>query len=294
MSSSASQSETSLRDDEMEISSDDSRKLFRLNLGLGIFHLATGSALIALTDTDATAPVYSFFSDPDTRGIADAWVPIANLLGTMPVGYWAGISILISSLDHLLVATLFRNSYEHYLARFHNPFRWIEYGFSASCMHVMVAQLSGVFSVHLLFSIFGFTMVTMIFGNEQELANAKRRYVDGNREDEKEQITLRPFWYGCIPHLYGWALIFWFFFQGVSNSDAPAFVWVIIFAIFILDCTFPINQYLQQKRIGKWDKYVYGEIWFCILSLVAKQLLAWVNFGGTMALSSEMDDDAAA
>lgn len=278
------------QDEDEDISYEKSRKLFWWNLILGLVHLSTGIAIIVLTDTDATAPVYSFFSDPDTRGIPDAWVPIANFIVSIPVGYWAGISILVSALNHLLVATFLRRSYEHFLARFRNPYRWIEYGFSASCMHVMIAQLSGVFSIHLLFSIFGFTMVTMIFGNEQEMANAERRYVDGDREDEKDQISLRPFWYGCIPHAYGWALIFCFFFQGVSGGEAPIFVWVIIFAIFFLDATFPVNQFLQQKRIGWWEDYVFGEIWFCVLSLVAKQLLAWVNFFGTFALNSEVEE----
>lgn len=277
------------RDEVENISHETSKKLFWWNLILGLIHLSTGIVIMVITDTDATAPVYSFFSDPDTRGKPDAWAPLAKSIVDVPVGYWSGISILLSALDHLLVATLLKSSYEHYLSRFRNPYRWIEYSVSASCMHVMIAQQAGVFSIHLLFAIFGFTMVTMIFGNEQEIASGERRYLDGDRE-EKHQISLRPFWYGCIPHAYGWILITCFFFQGVSAGEAPVFVWVIIFVLFFLDATFPVNQFLQQKRIGRWEDYVYGEIWFCVLSLVAKQLLAWINFFGTLSLTSEVEE----
>lgn len=267
-----------------EVTTEESKKLFRWNLALGIFHLATGIILLVLTDTNATVPVYSFFSDPSTRGPegGGAWEVEPKLHGDFPVGYWSGVSILLSSLDHILVATVFRERYEYYLARKRNPFRWIEYAFSASIMHVMIAQLSGVFSVHLLYSVFGFSMVTMVFGNEQEIANQSYLL---SRTKEEEGLTYRPFLYGCLPHLFAWSIIFCFFLQGVSNGgDAPNFVWAIVFILFALDATFPINQWLQQKRVGKWGSYIFGEIMFCILSLVAKQLLAWLNFGGTQSL----------
>lgn len=265
--------------DIQEVTSEESGTLFKWNLILGLLHLVSGVVLLILTDTKATIPVYSFFSDPDTRGPEEGiWEVAPKLHGNFAVGWWSGISILLSSLDHLLVATVFRKSYEYYLARKVNPFRWIEYSFSASIMHVMIAQLSGVFSVHLLYTVFGFTMVTMIFGYEQEVAN--QRYMLTGRGS----MTIRPFLEGCLPHVFAWSIIFCFFLQGVSQGDAPNFVWAIVFVLFILDGTFPINQWLQQRKIGKWRSYIFGEIVFCILSLVAKQLLAWINFGGTQSI----------
>lgn len=43
---------------------------------------------------------------------------------------------------------------------------------SASLMHVLIAQLSGVTDVYLLFCIFGLTAITMAFGWMMELLNA--------------------------------------------------------------------------------------------------------------------------
>jgi hypothetical protein len=40
---------------------------------------------------------------------------------------------------------------------------------------------------------------------------------------------------------------------------------------------------LQYKKIGKWSDYVYGESTYVLLSLVAKSLLAWQVFAGTLA-----------
>jgi len=42
-------------------------------------------------------------------------------------------------------------------------------------------------------------------------------------------------------------------------------------------------MYLQYKKIGPWKNYLYGERAFIILSLVAKTVLAWMIFAGTLA-----------
>lgn len=42
------------------------------------------------------------------------------------------------------------------------------------------------------------------------------------------------------------------------------------------------NQLLQYKKVGRWSDYLYGEKAYIILSLVAKSLLAWQVFAGTL------------
>jgi len=41
-------------------------------------------------------------------------------------------------------------------------------------------------------------------------------------------------------------------------------------------------MFLQYKKIGPWKNYLYGEKAYIVLSLVAKSLLAWQVFGGTL------------
>jgi hypothetical protein len=86
---------------------------------------------------------------------------------------------------------------------------------------------------------------------------------------------MASFYYGFIPHLASWGIVATYFFHGVTNGDPPNFVWAIIFVLFFTDGTFAINMYLQQKEIGPWSSYYYGEVAFCVLSLVAKSILAW-------------------
>jgi hypothetical protein len=39
---------------------------------------------------------------------------------------------------------------------------------------------------------------------------------------------------------------------------------------------------LQYKKVRKWKDYLYGERFYIVLSLVAKSLLAWQVFAGTL------------
>eukprot|EP00045_Choanoeca_perplexa_P005664 m.47610 g.47610 ORF g.47610 m.47610 type:complete len:274 (-) comp13237_c1_seq1:477-1298(-) len=263
----------------VELSSEASSKLFKWNIGAGCFMFITSIIIFVLSATNKqTVDLYTVYPDPDGRGNATrVWAPIPERLYEVNVGYFSAVFLLLSALDHLAVATLFRSTYEYYLKRAMNPFRWFEYSISASLMHIMIGILSGVIDIHVMLAIGFLCGTTMIFGFLQELMNSER-------QGEPATKTLLPFWFGCVPHLANWGLIMSYFFYGVSEGDPPGFVWAIIFILFIVDATFAINQYWQQKEKGKFSSYLYGEMAFIILSLTAKQLLAWINYGGTNSL----------
>jgi hypothetical protein len=42
-------------------------------------------------------------------------------------------------------------------------------------------------------------------------------------------------------------------------------------------------QWAQYKQVGKYANYLHGERTYIVLSLVAKSLLAWQIFAGTLA-----------
>jgi len=54
-------------------------------------------------------------------------------------------------------------------------------------------------------------------------------------------------------------------------------------SLFVFFNTFAVNQWLQYKQVGRWRDYLVGERAYITLSLVAKSLLAWQVFGGTLA-----------
>jgi hypothetical protein len=108
----------------------------------------------------------------------------------------------------------------------------------------------------------------MLFGLLQE----KMNWQLWGKPEEK---SLLPFWFGFIPHIFNWATLLCYFLVGTTRGSPPAFVYAIVFIQLILDSTFAINQWLQQREVGKWADYLHGEYVFCMLSLIAKQLLAW-------------------
>ena len=81
----------------------------------------------------------------------------------------------------------------------------------------------------------------------------------------------------------GLIVVFQLIRPGASGTaEVPGFVWGIVISLFLFFNIFALNQWLQYKRVGRWSNYLYGEKWYIILSLVAKSLLAWQVFAGTL------------
>jgi hypothetical protein len=249
-------------------------RLWRLNWLAAALHLISAVILFVLTDSDATTPVYAIHANTH-RGNHTLYGPTLQLLGEMPVGYLAGVFLLLAAVDHAAVASVLRAWYEHQLERSQNAVRWIEYSFSASVMHVMIAMLCGVMSLYLLIAIVGLTAATMLFGLLQERMNWRF-------QGQPQKKSMLPFWLGCIPYMFAWAILFAVF--GQSASKAPAFVWVVMFGLFANESLFAANMYAQQRELGRWKSYIWGEYAFIILSFSAKSMLAWANFIGTSSL----------
>ncbi|MEO7666996.1 MAG: heliorhodopsin HeR, partial [Dehalococcoidia bacterium] len=67
-----------------------------------------------------------------------------------------------------------------------------------------------------------------------------------------------------------------------EGAGIPAFVYVIVGSLFVAFNVFAITMVLQYKRIGPWRDYLVGEKTYMVMSLVAKSLLAWQVFSGTL------------
>gem|GEM_PF-1135464 len=52
---------------------------------------------------------------------------------------------------------------------------------------------------------------------------------------------------------------------------------------FVFFYIFAINMVLQYKKVGPWKDYLYGERVYIVLSLLAKSVLCWLIFTGTLA-----------
>lgn len=177
------------------------------------------------------------------------------------VGFFSVLFLALAAADHAWVGWWGREAYEARLNQGRNPIRWLEYSLSASTMQVMIALLSGVQDVLLLFAVGMFMSLCMVFGYLAEL--------DQQRRD-------LHFWIGCIPFLASWAITLSTF--GLAASpDMPNFVYAIIIVLILLESLFGWNQWRNAV-------YVQREKGYILLSPTAKLALAAMTWGGIRSL----------
>ena len=250
-------------------------RLFRWNLTLAVLHALQFAAILALSFAKSpivTAPVVSSYLsfDPATRQLVES----QRLLFDLPIGPAVALFFLLSALAHAAVALPARGWYESHLARGQNPARWIEYAFSSSVMIVVIASLTGIREVGTLVAIFGVNAAMILFGWSMEAANEGRA-----------RVQWLHYVFGCIAGAVPWIVIGIALLTGITAPGAapiPGFVIAIYVSLFISFNVFAINMVLQYGRIGRWRDYLYGERAYMLFSLVAKSLLAWQVFAGTL------------
>ena len=257
------------------IPSDRSTNLFRWNATLAVLHLVQAAAILALSFAKSpvvTSPVVSTYLrfDEATKHLVTAQRSIWDL----PIGPAVALFFLMSAIAHFSMAFPARRWYEAHLARGQNPIRWVEYAFSSSVMIVVIAALAGVQEVGTLIAIFGVNAAMIMFGWSMEIANEGRD---------------RPQWlhyiFGCIAGAVPWIVIFVTLLVSATepgSAPIPGFVIAIFVTLFVCFNVFAINQVLQYRKIGRWSDYLYGERAYMLFSLIAKSLLAWQVFFGTL------------
>jgi len=242
------------------------RKLNFIAAGLHLVQAAT----VLLIAKDFKLPVTGNFLDFNQS--TQALVPASKTLFQLPYVWLIVSFFLLSALAHLFIATVYNRSYNRNLAQGINKVRWIEYGLSASTMMVAIALLVGVYDAASLLMIFTLTAIMNLMGLAMELYNQSR-----------QKVSWLAYWVGSLAGIIPWLVIAFYLWLGASQgSSAPTFVYFIFVSIFIFFNCFAINMWLQYKRVGKWKDYLYGERVYIWLSLIAKSLLAWQVFAGTL------------
>ncbi|GAB5367864.1 hypothetical protein AAMO2058_001268400 [Amorphochlora amoebiformis] len=175
-----------------------------------------------------------------------------------------------------------------------NPLRWIEYSVSASIMSVLIAILTGVYDVHLLFLVGVSTGICNLLGIAIELL--PRPYLSLNRKDYLmssddantfvlgtdivsllRMVGVVLFSIASVSLITGWIVILFYFSQG----SPPDFVYGAFIGTIIAYSTFAINMWLE--RFNQYYDFVKAEKIYIILSFTAKTFLAWDVYGGLKA-----------
>lgn len=240
------------------------------NLAMGFFHLIQAGLMLFLSN-DFTLPVTTHYLKFDRA--AQSLIPNEDIIANLKVGPLVALFLLLSAIAHFSLSL--PKVFEWYKANLKkgiNYARWIEYSFSSSVMIVVISMLTGVYDLSLLILSFSINAMMILWGLMMERHNQLT-----------EKTDWLPFLFGCIAGAAPWIVIALHLFgSGGGDSKAPTFVYWIFFSIFVFFNVFAINMVLQYKKVGKWKDYLFGEKVYIILSLVAKSLLAWQVFAGTL------------
>jgi len=245
------------------------QRLRNLNFIASAFHFVQGFAILILSKSFSLPISGTYLTfDKATQSLQ----PTTKFLFNLSLPLLIAIFFFICSAAHLIIATIYNKRYNEQLTRGINAARWIEYSLSASVMIVAIALLVGIYDLMSLIMMFSLVAIMNLLGLVMEVHN---------------QTTKKTNWLsyviGCIAGAVPWIAIAFIMWLGANNgSAAPSFVYWIFVSIFVFFDCFAINMVLQYKKIGKWKDYIYGEKTYIILSFVAKSLLAWQVFAGTL------------
>ncbi len=255
-----------IQPDELKI-----KKLRRFNIIMAILHAIQGAVMLVIS-SDFSLPVTSAFVKMNFA--SGKLEPVLNTLFDLRIGPLVAAFLFLSALAHACISLIPRVNawYNRNLLKGANYARWIEYAFSSSLMMIVIAMLVGVYDGIALMLIFFLNAMMILFGWMMELHN-----------QSTQKTNWTSFIFGCIAGIIPWVAVGLYLFNaGEGDAKAPTFVYWIYFSIFLFFNCFAVNQVLQYKKVGKWQDYLYGERAYIILSLVAKSLLAWQVFGGTL------------
>ena len=244
-------------------------KLRRLNIFAACLHFISGAVMLYLS-TGLKVPVTASFLKFDV--LTKSLFPQMSTLFEIKLGPLVASFLFLSAIAHIIISLPGVNAkYNEGLKKGINIFRWLEYALSSSVMIVVIALLVGISDIATLIAFFFLNACMILFGWMMELHN-----------QSTQKVNWTSFIFGCFAGIGPWIGIAIYLAAPGSADKAPNFVYWIFFSIFIFFNIFAINQVLQYKKTGKWSDYLYGERAYIILSFVAKSVLAWQVFAGTL------------
>lgn len=253
------------------------------NVVMGVLHLASGSAMVALSN-DFTLPVSTFaLNGPPGTPLSQG---VTNLVFDVPLGIVTASFLFLSALFHFIIASPWGfPRYIDELSKGRNRFRWVEYSLSSTLMIILISLVLGISDIAALIGL-GIANVSMIlFGWLMEMSNNGLMHGMFGRSARGERAWWTPFWFGCIAGVGPWlaAAVYLIVNVGINDGQGPpGFVYGIIVSLFVFFNSFAVNQLLQYKQVGRWQNYLTGERTYIVLSLVAKSLLAWQIFANVL------------
>lgn len=238
------------------------------NAVMGLFHFLQGVVILGLTNDFSLPVTATFMTGPPGAGL-----PEISTLFDVRIGWAVAAFVFLSAVAHwLLILPGIFPWYVRNLGKNRNYARWIEYSISSSLMVVIIAMLTGISDVAAVGAIFAVNAAMILFGLLME------------HYEKPGKPSWLTFNFGTLMGAVPWFLIGIYIWSPGISATPPAFVYGIFVSLFIFFNSFALNMILQYRKVGPWKDYLFGESVYVLLSLIAKSLLAWQVFGGTLAV----------
>jgi len=244
------------------------KRLRTFNVIAGLFLLIQAIAIIFLSNS-FKLPINTYYLH--FNATTQVLAPVENTIYQVRVGLLVALFLLISTIDHLLMGTFANRWYGKNLKKHINYARWYDYALASSVMIVAIAMLSGVYDIAALIPLFCINATMNLFGLVMELHN-----------QTTEKTNWTAFIFGSFAGIIPWIVIVLYFWGATQNASVPTFIYYILASLAFFFLLFPLNMFMQYKKVGRWKDYLYGEYGYILLSIVAKTALAWQVFAGTL------------
>ena len=196
----------------------------------------------------------------------------------------------LSALFHILNVYVWRKWYLDGIADARCPSRWIEYSLSAPLQAIAIAYVTGTTTTDSIVAVFGLISTTMFFGHLCEVSARPTSALTWN-VGVVERLT--PHFLGYVPFLIAMTMILQAFSRAsqVTYTDPttneaqgmPGYVYAIVASQLGLFTSFTVVQLVVTTRAPK--DYIWGEVAYMVLSLVAKGVLSLLLVANVIAIS---------
>lgn len=250
----------------------DAQGMRNLNWLIGFVQLGQAVLILALSDPlrGLRSITTNYLADDRLTSQAvshQVWTQGTHRLFDLNLAYVVAAFLFFNAVVHFLAATSVRRGYEAGLKRGVNHTRWVDIAGTSGLMMLAVALAIGIFDVSSLIMILG---LTALMGLTIALIEINK------------PIQLN-FWLGVVAGVLPWlAALIYIWGAHVWGVAVPAFAYVLAFSLFLLFAAIAANFYLQYKRLGHWENYIFGERTYILLVFVATTALAWQLFFGTL------------
>jgi hypothetical protein len=189
------------------------------------------------------------------------------------------------------VTPLWRRLFQSIQNKGIQPFRWIEYAASASCLLLACAVVDGTIDLHYLLVMFFTNAAIMLLGYVQEVFAYVYIMVKGSSGNRWEYLM--PHLVGWLAYIPMWSMLLTKFALAVKHSDRspPTTVFLLFIMNAIVFSSFGLVQLVEMLYIysNPDRRPIYAaraEFAYTILSFTAKTQTAWFFYGGIIASST--------